>query len=97
MKYAMADSGGVEVGTCLPNRNSMSRSSFLARLFCALFLAVTRARSLVSSARRLSSCQCHPMVTYGAGGDNGIAKIQKRREISVCYYYDRSHHLPPHP
>eukprot|EP01047_Picozoa_sp_COSAG01_P056078 COSAG01_NODE_6316_length_3740_cov_2.298270_5_plen_263_part_00 len=34
---------------------------------------------------------------YGAGGDNGIAKIQKRREISVGFYYDRSHYLPPHP
>jgi hypothetical protein len=33
----------------------------------------------------------------GAGGDHGIAKLQKRRAISVGSYYDPSHDLPPHP
>jgi hypothetical protein len=39
----------------------------------------------------------YPRPATGAGGDNGIAKIQKRREISVDSYYDRPHYLPPHP
>eukprot|EP01047_Picozoa_sp_COSAG01_P015835 COSAG01_NODE_798_length_13503_cov_8.878395_14_plen_112_part_00 len=33
----------------------------------------------------------------GAGGDNGIAKMWNRREISVSSYYDQSHSLHPHP
>jgi hypothetical protein len=33
----------------------------------------------------------------GAGGDNGIAKMWNRREISVSSYYDQSHYLHPHP
>jgi hypothetical protein len=33
----------------------------------------------------------------GAGGDNGIAKLWNRREISVSSYDDRSHYLHPHP
>jgi hypothetical protein len=33
----------------------------------------------------------------GAGGDHGIAKMWKRREISASSCYDRSHELPPRP
>jgi hypothetical protein len=33
----------------------------------------------------------------GAGGDNGIAKMWNRREISVSSCYDQSHDLHPHP
>jgi hypothetical protein len=33
----------------------------------------------------------------GAGGDHGTGKIQRRREVSVGYYYDQSHYLHPHP
>jgi hypothetical protein len=32
-----------------------------------------------------------------AGGDNGIAEMWKRREISVSSCYDQSHYLPPQP
>jgi hypothetical protein len=31
------------------------------------------------------------------GGDNGIAKMWNRREISVSSYDDPSHYLHPHP
>jgi hypothetical protein len=33
----------------------------------------------------------------GAGGDHGTGKIQRRREVSVGYYYDQSNYLHPHP
>jgi hypothetical protein len=33
----------------------------------------------------------------GAGGENGIAKMWNRRDISASSYYDQSHHLHPHP
>jgi hypothetical protein len=38
----------------------------------------------------------HHMPT-GAGGDNGIAKLWNRREISVSSCCDRPHYLHPHP
>jgi hypothetical protein len=36
-------------------------------------------------------------VDTGAGGDNGIATMPNRREISVSSYYEQSHYLPPPP
>jgi hypothetical protein len=33
----------------------------------------------------------------GAGGDNGIAKMWNRRDISASFSYDQSHYLHPHP
>eukprot|EP01049_Picozoa_sp_SAG25_P008557 SAG25_NODE_782_length_5356_cov_9.982880_6_plen_206_part_00 len=36
-------------------------------------------------------------VSTGAGGDNRVAKMWKRRGISASSGYDRSHDLPPHP
>eukprot|EP01047_Picozoa_sp_COSAG01_P073859 COSAG01_NODE_12165_length_1788_cov_123.984606_3_plen_179_part_00 len=35
-------------------------------------------------------------VGTGAGGDNAIAKMSNRREISVSSYYDQSHYPPPY-
>eukprot|EP01049_Picozoa_sp_SAG25_P007186 SAG25_NODE_571_length_6846_cov_4.575070_10_plen_166_part_00 len=37
------------------------------------------------------------LVGSGAGGDNGIAKMWNRREISVSSHYNQSHDLHPHP
>jgi hypothetical protein len=39
----------------------------------------------------------HRRLSTGAGGDNGIAKMWNRREISVSSDHGRSHYLPPHP
>eukprot|EP01047_Picozoa_sp_COSAG01_P040710 COSAG01_NODE_3444_length_6087_cov_8.153140_6_plen_585_part_00 len=58
-----------------------------------------------SSVREAAASPCWPALRVlmhacmgtGAGGDNGIAKTRKRREISVCSYYDQFHHLHPHP
>jgi hypothetical protein len=46
--------------------------------------------------RRRGGAQVETVCT-GAGGYNGIAKMQNRRGISVSSYYDRSHYLHPHP
>jgi hypothetical protein len=42
-------------------------------------------------------CSMHHLLPTGAGGDNGIADIWNRREISASCDDDRSHDLHPHP
>jgi hypothetical protein len=46
----------------------------------------------------VSSVCCPQAAVYGCGGGvDGIAKIEKRRGISVSSYDDQSHDLPSHP
>eukprot|EP01047_Picozoa_sp_COSAG01_P055404 COSAG01_NODE_6166_length_3814_cov_46.365276_5_plen_80_part_00 len=39
----------------------------------------------------------HRSLSTGAGGDNGIAKLWTRREISVCSYHEMACYLLLHP
>jgi hypothetical protein len=44
-----------------------------------------------------SAAACCCMIRTGAGGDNGIAKLWNRRELSASSDDDQSHYLHPHP
>jgi hypothetical protein len=62
--------------------------------FSAWSINSAREWHCVFVARPRSVLACLPT---GAGGDNGIAKMWNRREISVSSYDDQSHDLHPHP
>jgi hypothetical protein len=52
--------------------------------------------ALVNLAEAQDARTCASAAT-GAGGDNGIAKLWNRREISASSDDDQSHYLHPHP
>eukprot|EP01047_Picozoa_sp_COSAG01_P012760 COSAG01_NODE_582_length_15201_cov_7.218315_22_plen_174_part_00 len=47
--------------------------------------------------RSMTSWRAASALSTGAGGDNGIATMWNRREISVSSCHDQSHYLHPHP